>query len=220
MPVAERYRRAIDMGVDIVELDVRRTSDGEYVNYHDDTTPSGHAVGGLTFDELSAELGPDAQRLGEVLDIVKAPVLLHVDLKEGGYEREIVDLLLARFRDTDFVVTSEDASVRKIKEQFPNVQAGLTLGWDAEGAPLWRTLKVRLSELFPHRRLQRCHADFVAAHQQLARARVLSYCARAGMPAWVWTVDEEPDIARFLRDPRVAVLITNRPDIALRLRSA
>jgi glycerophosphoryl diester phosphodiesterase len=38
------------------------------------------------------------------------------------------------------------------------------------------------------------------------------------MPAWVWTVDDEVNIARFMRDPRVAVLITNRPDIALRIK--
>jgi glycerophosphoryl diester phosphodiesterase len=38
------------------------------------------------------------------------------------------------------------------------------------------------------------------------------------MPAWVWTVDEEPAIAQFMADPRVTALITNRPDIALRLR--
>jgi glycerophosphoryl diester phosphodiesterase len=40
------------------------------------------------------------------------------------------------------------------------------------------------------------------------------------MPAWVWTVDDELNIARFMHDPRVAVLITNRPDIALRFRTA
>ena len=38
------------------------------------------------------------------------------------------------------------------------------------------------------------------------------------MPAWVWTVDEEVEIERFMRDPRVAVLITNRPDVAMRFR--
>ena len=32
--------------------------------------------------------------------------------------------------------------------------------------------------------------------------------------------DDEAEIARFMRDPRVTVLITNRPDIALRFRKA
>jgi glycerophosphoryl diester phosphodiesterase len=75
-----------------------------------------------------------------------------------------------------------------------------------------------LSELFPRARLERSHADFVAVHQQLARLTVLRYCESHGMDAWVWTVDDEPGIARFLADPRVTTLITNRPDIAMRLR--
>jgi glycerophosphoryl diester phosphodiesterase len=48
---------------------------------------------------------------------------------------------------------------------------------------------------------------------------VLDYCAGVKMPAWVWTVNREADIKAFLHDPRVAVLITDRPDVALRLRS-
>ena len=47
LPAAERYDRAIALGVDYVELDVRRTADGVYVNYHDDATPSGRSAGSL-----------------------------------------------------------------------------------------------------------------------------------------------------------------------------
>jgi glycerophosphoryl diester phosphodiesterase len=82
----------------------------------------------------------------------------------------------------------------------------------------WLQARERLSELFPDRRLTRCGADFVAVHRQLARLTVLRHCARTHMPAWVWTVDEEPAIAKFMSDPRVTTIITNRPDIALRLR--
>ncbi len=159
LPAAERYDRAIALGVDYVEIDVRRSADGVYVNYHDDRTPSGRAVGEVSYAAL-------------------------------------------------------------IKATFPTARAGLTLGDDLEGAPPWRYLRVRWSELFPGVRLRRCHADFAAVHQRLAGLRVLDYCARAHMPAWVWTVDDEASIARFMRDPRVAVLITNRPDLALRIRSA
>src|SRR6266851_5341452 len=149
LPAAERYTRAIAMGVDFVEIDIRRTPDGAFISYHDDHTPSGRAVRDLTYAALENELGDDL-----------------------------------------------------------------------DGAPPWRYLQVRLSELYPRARLQRSHADFAAVHQRLARIRVLDYCARANIPAWVWTVDAEADIESFMRDPRVAVLITDRPDIALRIRSA
>ena len=35
---------------------------------------------------------------------------------------------------------------------------------------------------------------------------------------WVWTVDDTKEIARFMADPRVTTLITNRPDVALEYR--
>jgi glycerophosphoryl diester phosphodiesterase len=221
LPAAERYGRAIELGVDYVEIDARSTADGLYVNYHDDATPSGRPTGSLTYADLKAELGAEVLTLDELLDVVGGRVGLHIDLKETVHVAEIVRLILARVAESRFVVTTGAVeSIRTVKEQFPTVRAGLTLGTDMKDARAWATVRDRLSELFPGPRLKRSHADFVAAHKQLARIRLLRYCARRRMAAWVWTVDEEAEIARFMADPRVTALITNRPDIALRFRSA
>ena len=221
LPAAERYERAIAIGVDFVELDVRRTADGLCVNYHDDVTPSGRPTAGLKYADLKTELESDVLTLDELLDVVAGRVGLHVDLKERGHESEIVRQLLARITDRRFVVTTgEVEAIRSIKAQFPTVRAGLTLGTDMRNARALTTVRERLSELFPAPRLERSRADFVAVHQQLARIRLLDYCARRRIDAWVWTVDEEREIARFMADSRVATLITNRPDVALRFRSA
>lgn len=221
LPALERYRRAIELGVDYVEFDVRRTADGVYVAYHDPRTPSGRLIGSLAYAGVKAELGPEVLTLHELFGLARSPIGLHIDLKEVGYEAHVVRLALARFATGQFVITSlEDVSIRTIKEQFPQVRAGLSLGRDLEGVPPRRRLAVRLGELFPDRRLQRCHADFVAVHQRLARIRLLRYCARKHLAAWVWTVDEEVEMRRFLDDPRVTTLITNRPGVALRLSQA
>jgi glycerophosphoryl diester phosphodiesterase len=221
LPAAERYTRAIELGVDYVELDVRRSADGQYVNYHDDVTPSGRPASSLRYADLKAELGSDLLKLDELLDLVAGRVGLHIDLKEPGHEEEIVRMLLVRASESRFVVTTgEVESIRTIKERFPAIRAGLTLGTDMRNARALATVRERLGELFPTPRLKRSHADFVAAHQQLARIRLLRYCARRRMAVWVWTVDEEAEIARFMADRRVTALITNRPDIALRFRSA
>jgi glycerophosphoryl diester phosphodiesterase len=221
LPAAERYDRAITMGVDFVELDVRRTADGLYVNYHDDATPSGRPTGSLKYPDLKAELESEVLKLDELLDVVAGRVGLHVDLKERGFESDIVHQVLTRITNDQFVVTTgEVESIRTIKEQFPTVRAGLTLGTDMRNARALAAVRERLGELFPGPRLERSRADFVAVHQQLARIRLLGYCARRRIDVWVWTVDEEKEIARFMVDPRVTTLITNRPDIALRFRSA
>jgi glycerophosphoryl diester phosphodiesterase len=220
LPAADRYGRAISMGVDYVEIDVRRSADGVYVNYHDERTRSGRAVRELSYAALRQELGAELLMVDELMELVDGRVGLHVDVKEVGDEAAIVRLIQAGCAHSHVVFTGGDDSIRAIKQTFPMVSAGLTLGEDLDGAPPWRYLRVRLSELFPGVRLRRSHADFAAAHQRLAGIRVLDYCARVHMQAWVWTVDDEVDIARFMHDPRVAVLITNRPDIALRFRRA
>ena len=220
LPAADRYDRAISMGVDFVEIDVRRSADGVYVNHHDDRTPSGLAVRERSYAALKQDLGAELLKVDEVMELVDGRVGLHVDVKEAGDEAAMVRLIQAGCAHSPVVFTGGDDSIRAIKETFPTVRAGLTLGEDLEGAPPWHYLRVRLSELFPGVRLRRCHADFTAVHQRLGGIRVLEYCAHAHMQAWVWTVDDEAGIARFMHDPRVAVLITNRPDIALRFRTA
>jgi glycerophosphoryl diester phosphodiesterase len=219
LSAAERYSRAIELGVDYVELDIRRTADLVFVNYHDHVTPSGRHVAGLTYAELKADHEAEVLTFDELLDMSAGRVGLHIDLKEPAQEAEIVSAALGRVAESGFVVTTGDAeSIRRIKDLFPNVRAGLTLGTDMTDARAWATARERMSELFPGRRLKRSRADFVAAHQQLARIRLLRYCARRRIAAWVWTVDEEQQIARFMADRRVTALITNRPDIALRFK--
>jgi glycerophosphoryl diester phosphodiesterase len=196
------FERAFAAGYDYVEFDIRRSPGGRLVVQHDPHTSE------------------DALRLEQLLEMAaSSPSGLHADLKEPGCESETVRTLFARgFGPDRFVVTCDDPEVRAVKDEFPEVQAGLSLGEDLEGVPPWRRARVRLSELFPDRRVRACGADFVAVDYRLAAYSVLRYCARAGIPAWVWTVDDEAQIRRFLGDPRVAVLITNYPDLARSLK--
>jgi glycerophosphoryl diester phosphodiesterase len=202
---ADRYRRAIALGVDYVEFDVRRNVDGVCVICHD--------------ADIAKQLPSEVMTFDQLLEIAGGKVGLHLDLKETGYEDLVVNRALECSPLDMLVITGDDATVAGVKRKFPQVRTGLSLGQDLEGAPPWVTVPVRLGELFPRRRLKACGADFVAVHKQLASLNVLGYCARFGMPAWVWTVDEEAEMRRFLADPRVTALITDRPELALRLRT-
>lgn len=215
----ERYLRAIELGVDYVEFDVRRTLDRVMVVCHDDCTVSGRSIAAFDYAELTGELGGEALTLDALLDAAAGRVGLHLDLKEAGFEELLVNTVLERCPVDSLVITSHDAVVFEVKRLFPQVRAGLSLGEDLTHVSPWLKPGVRLRELFPGRRLKECRADFVAVHRQLAALNVLRYCQDAGMPAWVWTVDEEREIARFMADSRVTTLITDRPEVALRLRS-
>lgn len=217
---AARYRRAIRLGVDYIEFDVRRTLDGVMVGCHDPYTAGGRPIAKFAYSDLTEELGGEALTLDELFDLADGRVGLHLDMKEPGYETLVVNSALQACSIDRLVVTGDDVVIRNVKDRFPRVKAGLSLGEDLEGAPPWVKISVRVKELFPHRRVRDSHADFVAVHRQLASLNVLRYCDSAGIPAWVWTVDEEPEMIRFLRDSRVRALITNRPELALKLRAA
>ncbi len=49
---------------------------------------------------------------------------------------------------------------------------------------------------------------------------MLGTCHRAGFGVMIWTVDSADLIDRYLTDPRIDVLITNRPQYAAARRAA
>ena len=175
------YPRLLNSGADFLEIDIRRTKDGVIVISHDEPRPGGkHAT------------------LDDVLQAAAGRIGLQLDLKETGYEVDLIRSALERLPPDKLVVTTEmEESIRLIKDEFPEIRAGLT------------TLRV-----------ERNRADFIALDQRYASDDALATAERYGIKVWVWTVDDRRLMERFVNDRRVEGLITNRPDVALKLRTA
>jgi glycerophosphoryl diester phosphodiesterase len=60
----------------------------------------------------------------------------------------------------------------------------------------------------------------LVAHHVLARVRLLRWAHRREVRVLVWTVDSPRVVAAALRDPRVWMVTTNRPEAALAAREA
>jgi glycerophosphoryl diester phosphodiesterase len=175
-------------------MDVRRAVDGELRGLHD---PS---------DDVTA---PTVREVAEL--VATAGAALMVDLKEIGHERQAVEQALAALPPERVVVsTMEDVSLAALRGVFPGVELGLSVGRE------WRRpyVRTRLSEAFPAGRVKACGANFLSVNRRLVPFGILG---RAPLPVWLWTVDEERELRRFLRDGRLHALITNRPLRALEL---
>jgi glycerophosphoryl diester phosphodiesterase len=224
LPVGyESFRAVAGSGAEYVELDVRRTRDGVLVAHHDERLggDGAAAVADLEYGELCERLGRTVPRVADVMGILAGKAAGHLDLKETGYEDEVVELALEAFGPDGFVVTTlEDASVARISREFPLVRTALSLGRDLDGRSPYGRVAARLSEVFPVRRLNACGAQWAALDYRLAWAGVLGRCAAGGIGTMLWTVDRDTLITRFLKDPRVDVVITNRPERARALRDA
>ena len=150
----------------------------------------------LAHDDLRE--GVSYATLDDLLDRAAGKVGLQLDLKEEGYEVALMHRVLERIVPTQVVVTTgADASLRRIEQRFPEVRTGLT-----------------------RRHVEATDHDFIALDRDYASDEALDFCARRHIAVWVWTVDDLDSMERFIDEPRVAGLITNRPDAALKLRSA
>jgi len=215
----EAYARALETGAEYVEFDIRRTADGELAAFHDPRTRQGDALAAISYPRLCELAGYPVPRVADLMTLIAGKATGHLDLKDTGGEDEVVAMALDILGPGNFVVTTlEDQSVAAIKARFPAVPAALSLGRDLKEVRRALRAATRLGELFPMRRLRACRADWVAVHRQLAAAGVLAQCHRVGLKAMVWTVDGDAEIRRWLADPRVTVLITNRPAAAVALR--
>ena len=133
-------------------------------------------------------------------DALRAGCPLQLDLKQDGSEEELIQHVLRHAATMAIAVTTgADDSVKAVKEAFPQVRCGLTLA--EEPGESTRT------------RIERCHADFVAVDHRYARG-----WARSDLPVWLWTVDDERLLKRYIREAWPEAIITNRPVLALEIR--
>jgi glycerophosphoryl diester phosphodiesterase len=104
------FRRAIEVGADMIEFDVRRAPDGRLVISHDPIREAPQQL--LTLEDT--------------LHFTQGQVQLDVELKEPGCERDAIDLLLRHFTLSDFCITSFLAdSLREIRAINPDIRTGL-----------------------------------------------------------------------------------------------
>jgi glycerophosphoryl diester phosphodiesterase len=214
------FEAAIALGCDYVEFDVRLTSDGTPVIFHDDQLDDDESPRSIAGHRLDEFTGVVLVTLDEVLDVIAGRIRAHVDLKVRGHEIEVVAHVVAALGvDAVVVTTAEDSSVRRLVEWSHQHAPGLLVGlsssprsWD--GRPWVRRL-VRLESAFPRTRIRRSGANVVVSHKALARLTLRSYARRRGLPLLVWTVDRPAELRRWMNDPAVWMVTTNYPERAL-----
>ncbi|MAH17446.1 MAG: glycerophosphodiester phosphodiesterase [Euryarchaeota archaeon] len=196
------FAAALDEGADMVECDVPRLADGSLACFHD-AAIADRPLAELSHAALEALAGFAVPRLAEVAQLCRdRGAGLDLELKAGGCAADalvVVDGLAELW-----VKSFYDDVVREVREAQPDTYVGLLLGVPRGG------LRVRLSELFPVRRLRACGARFVAPNWRLLRLGFLRRMRSAGFPVLAWTVND-PAHAERLAAAGVAGIATDRP---------
>ncbi|RJP59552.1 MAG: glycerophosphodiester phosphodiesterase [Candidatus Auribacter fodinae] len=213
----DSFQRAIDQKADMIEFDVRRTKDNVIIAFHDPAV-SRTPVRELTYaelNELTKAKGYQVPTLKEILQLTHRKIRLDIELKEPGYEADVMKLVEKYFCAADFIVTSfKDSCLATIKEISDDIKTGLLLGEDRFNNFLLTNRS--LSHLVE--RCRRTQADFLVPSMTLLRFGFMKRVAELKKNLIVWTVNDNESIFKLLKDSRVNAIITDKPDIGVSLR--
>ena len=183
---------AIDLRVDLVEIDVVR--DGDALRL-------AHDAAGLTADNPT---------LDEALELVASSEAgLLLDLKSVGAEREVVAAIRgAGLLERTAVGSFHAGSLRALKEIEPSLTTGFSYPFDRVGLsarraaqPLISTGLAGMRRLLPLRivrLLARARADAAMLHWALVSQSLVERCHARGAAVLAWTVDDEAALRRVL----------------------
>jgi len=202
-------RRAMEIGVDQVEVDIHLTRDGRLVVIHDETvdrTTNGHGrVRDLTFEEmrdLDAGKGEVVPTLEEVISLVKGKVTLQVELKGIGVEERAVEIVEeAGIVDEVMFTSFRHPALKAVKEMNPSVQTGV----------LFYCLPIDPCRLALDAEAEAIHPNIQFVDREMARrAHVL------GLKVFAWNADVEGEMRRVI-GTGIDGLGSNRPDLLVKV---
>lgn len=222
---------AVDLGVDMVEIDVRMTKDDVAVLRHDarvdDTTSGSGFVAELTLAELRTldagswrgdEFADDLiPTLDEVLALARGRVALNLDVKVPEAARPTVAAVMGSAMTGQVVISGCAAEwVEDISEMTRDIAVLFNLDEMLATTGSDDIRKVARSSVDIAAKLG---AIAINVPHQLVNASLVEYARSAGIGVWTFTVD---DSSRFvtLMEMGVTSLTTNWPERMLPLLPA
>lgn len=220
------FRRAYQLGANMVELDVSLSKDREVVIMHDDTidrTTNGKGnIEEKTLEELKQLdagswfspifKGEQVPTLDEVLAFAKDKIAVNIEIKsytvekrsQIGIESKIVELIRKHEMEEHVLVSSfsQDA-LKRIKTMNPNIPTALLIVTDG----VFNSQSSMANKV---------KSDAINEMYRFTRGSEIKNSQKNGLKVNVWTIND-PHTMSELIDKKVDGLITDRPDLALKV---
>ena len=211
--------KALQIGVDILEIDVHATRDGQIAVLHDATLDRTTNGTGLVADLLGEEVrqldagrwfsadfaGERVPLLEEVLDLARNQALVLIEIKADGIAERVLQVIEeANATERVVVQAFNPQTLQRFNLLAPTLPTALLVG-QLPTTPS----RVRARRLV--RQVLQVGANALAMWYAALTPPFLEEMRQRGIAVWAWTVDE--DLAmRDLATMGVQGIITNRPD--------
>jgi len=203
------FAKALEMGVDGIELDVHLSSDGHLMVIHDETidrTTNGKgAVNQLTLAELKSFRINEKQEipaLDEVLELVDKRCFVNIELKNSDTAEKVVQLIehyisAKNWKQTHFIVSSFDwNALQQVRFLNDDIRIGVLTETDLD-------LAISFARFM---KAEAIHPDF-----RLLTNEYVATIKEKGILVFPWTVNESADIQR-IKEFQVNGIITDYLD--------
>ena len=199
------FRAAVALGVDGVELDVRRTQDGELVVHHDP------AIGPLVIAQSARLALPDyVPTLAEALDSLEG-VRVNVEIKNGRGAAESYDKFGDLARQVLSRVDESGWSERASISCFDLATCAVVRSVNRDITVAWLLWDLALGDALVQAHVLGFNA--VSPHFSTVDAEVVARAHELQLDVNVWTVNRAEDLER-MSDLHPSSIITDDPVLA------
>jgi len=220
------FKNAIEIGVDMIEIDVHFSKDSEIIVIHDkslDRTTNGTGeIKALTLDEIKkydagSWFSEDYKNekvptLTEVIQTINGQCKLLIEIKDGdekypGLEKKIVETVKEHNVEPWVVVQSFNKnSILRIKEMYPDLITYYLLGRN------FNDFYAELSEQIRTGQPAENKFDGIAPHYSALDTKKVDLLHKAGLDIFTFTVNKPADMQNVI-ELGVDGIITDSPDI-------
>jgi len=198
------FQKAIELGVNAVELDVRRTRDDQLVVIHNanvnKTTDGNGSVNELTLNEIKGfvtKKGEKVPTLEEAFQFLGKRVTILVELKETGIEEQVLNLVHKKGLTENIIIISfHEDTLRKVRELDSEIVTGLI--YVRHKNPVQTALDLNSKYLLPLYRFTHS-ANVRKAHDN-------------GLKVIVWTINTAEEVAEY-KKKGVDGIASDKPEI-------
>ena len=217
------FQQAIDLGVDVIELDVNKTQDGFPVIFHGPSLKETAQIDGFIHDLTLAEArqldigswkgkryaGERIMTLPEVLEFAKDRVRLAIDLKT----EEIIPAIVRCIQEADMVddVVICGCYVSTAQKVWA-CDNRLTIVLNMDSA-MGKLAKQEDKPAFYRAYIQQAaynHLSALNVNYQYVTSELVRLAHFRAIPVWTWTVDRPDDMRRLIQ-LGVDAIYTNYP---------
>jgi len=198
----ESFRKAIELGANAIELDVRLSKDGNVVICHDMNLKrvfgKDLSIQEATVAELKKATGDKIPTLEEALHFIGSNVIkILVELKDVGIEANVLDIIRKEnLQAKSIVVSFLQEALSKTRNLDGRIETGLI--YTKLRNPVEVAMRLKVQYLLPLYRF--------------VHARDVERAHKSNLRMVVWTINTEEEVREYIAKG-VDGIATDRPDI-------